>query len=236
MSTTSTGAATVRTPRGFDGRGGSAPLEAPSLVQLAADAVRRMILSGQLAPGDRLIEERLTEELGISRPPLREALRLVEREGLIEIRPRRGATVATLDSQDVYEILTLRSGLERMAVDLGVPVKHPERLEVCWAALREMEKAAHDEDRAALVESAYTFHASIVALAGHRRLDAMYASVQQQVTLCMARNLYTREHEYEDLVTHVGRHRRLLEVIEGGDRDAVLAELAVHGERSFVNR
>jgi DNA-binding GntR family transcriptional regulator len=58
--------------------------------------------------------------------------------------------------------------------------------------------------------------------------------VQQQLLLCMARNVYTREHEGEDLVTHVGRHRRLLQLVEAGDPDAVLAELAVHGERSFL--
>ena len=211
-------------------------LEVPSLVDLAADAIRKMILSGRLAPGDRLIEERLTEELGLSRPPLREALRMVEQEGLIVSRPRRGATVATLDTQDVVEIMTLRSGLERMAVEVGVPVTDPARLTVCWDALGEMEKAAAAEDRGALVEAGYAFHASIVALAGHRRLTDIYVSVQQQVLLCMARNLYTRENVYEDLTTHVARHRRLLEVIESGDLAAVLAELAVHGERSFVER
>ncbi|NAZ85008.1 GntR family transcriptional regulator [Kineococcus indalonis] len=220
-------------PRAARGR---ARIEAPSLVHLAADAVRGMILSGQLAPGDRLLEERLTEELGISRPPLREALRLLQQEGLIETRPRRGSVVATLTDQDVYEILTLRSALERLAVELGVPVRAPERLEVCRQALRRMEECAAAEDRGALVRSAYDFHASIVALAGHRRLDDSYAAVQQQVMLCMARNLYTREHEYEDLPTHVARHRHLLETIEGGDPDAVLAELAVHGERSFLKR
>ena len=211
-------------------------LESPSLVQLAADALRNMVLSGQLAPGERLIEERLTEELGISRPPLREALRLMEREGLIENRPRRGAVVTTLDDQDVYEILTLRSALERLAVEIGVPVRDPERLEVCRRALRRMDECAAVEDRGALVEAAYAFHSSIVALAGHRRLNESYAAVQRQQILCMARNLYTREHEYEDLPTHVARHRHLLDVIEAGDPDAVLAELSVHGERSFLQR
>ena len=209
-------------------------LEAPSLVHLAAEAVRQMILSGQLSPGDRLLEERLTEELGISRPPLREALRLLQQEGLIESRPRRGSVVTTLTDQDVYEILTLRSALERLAIELGVPVRQLERLEACRQALRRMEECAAAEDRGALVRNAYDFHASIVALAGHRRLDESYAAVQQQVMLCMDRNLYTREHEYEDLSTHVARHRHLLDVIEAGDPDAVLAELAVHGERSFL--
>jgi DNA-binding GntR family transcriptional regulator len=78
------------------------------------------------------------------------------------------------------------------------------------------------------------FHASIVALAGHRRLSEIYRSVQQQMLLCMSRNLDAREKHYENLVEHVRRHRYLLELIEAGDPRAVLAELAVHGERSFA--
>jgi len=211
-------------------------IQAPSLVHLAAESIRDMILSGRLSPGDRLIEERLTEELGISRPPLREALRLLQQEGLIETRPRRGSVVTTLTDQDVFEILTLRTALERLAVELGVPVRDPARLEVCRSALARMEECARVEDRAGIVTNAYAFHASVVALAGHRRLNEGYAAVQRQQMLCMARNLYIREHEYEDLLTHVARHRVLLEVIEAGEPDAVLAELAVHGERSFLQR
>lgn len=215
---------------------GSGRITAPSLVQLAAESIRKMILSGHLAPGERLIEERLTEELGISRPPLREALRMLQQEGLIETRPRRGATVAMLTDEDEFEILTLRSALERLAIELGVPVRSPERLAACREALQRMEDCARREDRGALVENAYAFHASIVALAGHRRLNDSYASVQQQQLLCMARNLHAREREHEDLVTHVARHRKLLDLIEAGDPHAVLAELAVHGERSFLKQ
>ncbi|WP_049577232.1 GntR family transcriptional regulator [Streptomyces sp. SBT349] len=211
-------------------------LNPPSLVQLAAGAIRRMILSGELGPGERLIELALTDRLGISRPPLREAMRLLEQEGLILVQPRRGATVATLTDQDVYEILTLRSALERTAVELGVPVRIPERLDACRAALGRMEEAARAEDRAALVESGYAFHASIVAVAGHRRIDEIYASLHRQLLLCMARNLHVRERYYEDLDVHVARHRHLLELIEAGDPRAVLEELAVHGERSFSQR
>jgi len=213
---------------------GTKRINSPSLVDLAVAAIRQMILSQQLQPGERLIEERLTEELGISRPPLREALRLLQQQGLVETLPRRGTRVVTLTDQDVFEILTLRSALERLAVELGVPVHDPALLARCRKTLEQMERCAREADRAGLVEHAYAFHASIVGLAGQKRLNAIYASVQAQVTLCMIRNLRTREHEHEDLISHVARHRHLLELIEAGDPDAVLAELAVHGERSFL--
>jgi DNA-binding GntR family transcriptional regulator len=209
-------------------------LNAPSLVELATEEIRRMILSGELRPGDRVIEERLTERLGISRPPLREAMRLLQHEGLITAAPRRGATVTELSDDDVYEILTLRSALERLAVELGVPVHHPARLEACRHALAGMDECARQGDRANLVKQGYVFHGTIVALPGHRRLEATYQSLHRQLLLCMAMNLYTREHFYESLTEHVRRHRVLLELIEAGDPAAVLKELAVHGERSFT--
>src|SRR5699024_9955353 len=87
----------------------STALESPSLVVLAANAVRSRILAGVLKPGARLLEEQLTAELAISRPPFREALRILENEGLIYTLPRRGSFVTTLTEQDVFEILSLRS-------------------------------------------------------------------------------------------------------------------------------
>lgn len=211
-----------------------ARLDPPSLVQLAAEAIRQQILAGELQPGARLIEERLTEQLGISRPPLREAMRLLQTEGLIDVQPRRGATVTKLSDQDLFEILTLRTALERLAVELGVPVTVPERLERCRDALADMEECARRGDRANLVKAGYAFHSAIVGLAGHRRLEQLYQSLQRQLLICMAMNLYAREHYYEDLAKHVRRHRDLLEVIEAGDPKAVLDELAKHGERSFT--
>ena len=121
---------------------GDRRLHAPSLVTLAADSIRKMILAGHFAPGDRLLEEKLTAELAISRPPLREALRILENDGLITTLPRRGSTVTTLTQRDVYEILTLRSALERMAFELGIPVVRDELLEAPRTALETMEKCA----------------------------------------------------------------------------------------------
>lgn len=220
----------------FDGTdaGDDHRIKAPSLVIMAAETIRKRILAGELGPGARLLEERLTEDLDISRPPLREALRLLENEGLIERAPRRGAYVRTLTDQDVNEILPIRSALERLAFETGIPVEDPARLVAARSALEEMERCAKLRDRGALVQAGYAFHSALVRIAGNSRLEAIYSSVQQQILLCMSRNLIARERFYEDLEEHVARHRHLLEAVEAGDRAAALAELAVHGERSFA--
>jgi DNA-binding GntR family transcriptional regulator len=211
-------------------------IEAPSLVQLAADSLRKMILSGDLRAGERLIEERLTEQFGISRPPLREALRWLQREGLVVSLPRRGAMVAPVTRQDAWEIATLRSGLERMALELALPVGNGAELEACRSSLAAMETAAKLEDRALFVEASFDFHLAVVALAGHRRLTEMYRSLVLQMKLCMALNVRAREQELgESLEGNVERHRDLLALIETGDRDAVLAGLVAHGERTFIS-
>ncbi len=208
-------------------------LQAPSLVSLAVSAIRKKILAGELRPGERLFEERLTKDLDISRPPLREALRLLENEGLVTTRPRRGAFVTTLTRRDVFEILTLRTTLERMSIELGMPVRRNSLLDPAREALDEMERCADAEDRGALVEAGYAFHSRLIRIAEHRRLEEIYASAQQQLLLCMSQNLIVRERFYEDLHEHVSRHRKLLKLFESGDAVATLQEMANHGERSF---
>lgn len=206
----------------------------PSLVRLAAEAVRDMVLSGDLRPGDRLVEERLTEELGISRPPLREALRLLEQEGLLVSIPRRGVIVTPLSPQDLHELVTLRAAYERMAVEQGIPVRDPELLDPVRRALAEMSEGAQNRDRAQLVKSSFEFHLSIVGLARHRRLEEAYRALWLQMHLFMATNTRVREQRIENLEANVERHRRLLALIEAGDRDAVLVELENHGDRTFL--
>jgi DNA-binding GntR family transcriptional regulator len=211
---------------------GARRIDQPSLVQLAADAIRDMILSGELAPGDRLVEDRLTHLLGISRPPLREAMRLLQREGLIQSVPRRGSVVTELTADDVREISSLRATLEVMAIELGVPVTDLSRLRRCHLTLAAMAESARLEDRAGLARHSFDFHLAVVALSGHRRLEEVYRSLWLQTYII--RNNELRERLFESLEENVERHRRLLALIESGDRKAVLAELEVHGDRTLV--
>jgi DNA-binding GntR family transcriptional regulator len=218
-------------------RGSTVPvstrIESRSLVDLAATEIRRQILAGERSPGDRLTEERLTQELAISRPPLREALRVLQSEGLVDHSPRRGTFVTVLTPKDARDILAVRSGLERMAFESGIPVRDGHLLDPARQALDRMDRCARQEDRAGLVLAGYDFHAALVGVSDNTRLHKIYSSVQQQILLCMARNLIARERFHEDLVAHVARHRDLLAIVEHGSLPEALEALATHGEGSF---
>lgn len=106
-------------------RVGNGALAPSSLVELAVQRLCNEILSGALVPGERLIEEQLTRRFGTSRAPLREALRLLGQQGLVEHLPRRGVRVAELSPQDVDELFGLREVLERFSVQIAPPVPEP---------------------------------------------------------------------------------------------------------------
>jgi DNA-binding GntR family transcriptional regulator len=201
----------------------------PSMARLASDALRAMILGGELAPGERLVEQRLTERLGISRPPVREALKELQHEGLVVQHPRRGVVVRELTRHDVYELVTLRDDLEALALRLALPLSDPARLDPVRRALGELEDAGSG---AALVELGYAFHLAVVALARHERLVATYRSLQLQLQLCMSLNVASRR--TESPAGNAARHRVLLDVLEGGDPEAAVAAFAAHGHRSFL--
>lgn len=213
--------------------GGHKIVAPPSMATLAGRALRSMILSGELRPGDRVVENRLTSELGVSRPPLREAMRVLEQEGLIVQVPRRGAIVTPLTAHDIYEIFTLREEVERLAVRLGVPVRSPERLERLRQAFADLEAAAETGDSALVTERSFAFHLAVVGLAGHRRLEDTYRSLSLQMQLCMAMNRRARA-SIETTRGDAARHRPILDLVEAGDVEGMMHAIAHHGHRTFL--
>lgn len=206
----------------------------PSMARLASDALRAMILGGELAPGARLVEARLTEQLGVSRPPVREALKDLQHEGLVVQHPRRGMVVRELTRHDVYELVTLRDDLEALALRLALPLADPARLEPVRVALADLERAGDEgHGGATLVELGFAFHQAVVALARHERLLATYRSLQLQLQLCMSLNVASRTEESP--AGNAARHRVLVDTLEAGDLDAALAAFGSHGHRSFLS-
>ncbi|MFJ8690802.1 GntR family transcriptional regulator [Micromonospora wenchangensis] len=208
-------------------------LESVSLVELAVTRLTQEILSGRSDPGERLVEEQLTRRLGISRAPLREALRLLAQQGLVEHVPRRGVRVATLSDRDVRELYELRDVLERFAVRAGIPVARDGDLAGLRAALEQMREAVRRGDRMLVAQAHRAFHVALVALAGNRKLSDVYDSILVKLQLYMAINL-RREAELAQPLDGVHRHERLFEAVAGGDPEEVLAVLSAHGARSYL--
>jgi DNA-binding GntR family transcriptional regulator len=205
-------------------------LESASLVELAVTRLSREILSGNSDPGERLVEEQLTRRFGISRAPLREALRLLAQQGLVEHVPRRGARVATLSDRDIQELYALRDVLERHAVAEALPAADLSRVSLAVAAMRD---SAERGDRLDVANAHREFHVAVVALAGNRQLTAVYESVLIKIQLYMAINL-RREAELARPDDGVRRHERLFTAVETGNVASVLAELTTHGARSYL--
>jgi len=207
----------------------------PTLVDAAAYELRKLIFSGQMKPGEHLVEERLTARLGVSRAPVREALGLLQRDGIVQKVDRHGFMVVAITAQDVREIYSLRMALERFAIELGTPVREKSRLEPIERALENMRDAATNSDEESLLAANSAFHRGLVGLAGHQRLEQTYDSLQMQMRLCMAYNLEFRQRLYSDPQDSVVRHQSLLTKVIEGDTDAVLDGLKHHGAASFLD-
>lgn len=210
-------------------------LEATSLVELTVRRLRSEILGGALVPGERLVEEQLTRRFGTSRAPLREALRLLSEQGLVEHLPRRGVRVAELSARDIAELFSLRDVLEQFALRCALTGGPPSRAALTGlaVAMEQLERAATGGDAVERATAHRAFHIVLVSLAGHQQLLRVYEPVLVQLQLYMATNL-RREAGERPGPEAVVRHRRLYTAICSGDLAAALAELEHHGSRTFL--
>ena len=216
-------------------RSTSGMLRSQSLVELVTDHLRGDILSGALEPGERLVEEQLTQRFQISRAPLREALRLLVEQGLVEHLPRRGARVTTYSARDFDELFAVRDALERFALSL-VQEKEAAQLDTrsVEAALTTLADAADRGDRLAASNAHRAFHLALVALADSRQLLIAYEPLIVKLQIYMAANL-RREADTSSPAEGVRRHQRLLDAVLSGDRVRIGEELERHGSRRYFH-
>lgn len=141
---------------------------------VAADLLRDAIIVGQLAPGTRLILEELSERYHVSMTPIREALSLLEREGLIIQSPHKGAVVATLDREELLELYAIRSAIEELATLHGVPRLTERDLATMGQLLKALE--AFEGSRDGFLDIDMQFHRVLYGAAGSQRwLDTIEA-------------------------------------------------------------
>ncbi len=128
------------------------------LAEQIAQAIRHLIFSGQLISGSKIPQDQLAEQFGVSRMPIREALAMLNFEGLVMIEPRRGARVARLSLQSIDESYTLREWLESKAVELSVPLLSHEDLVQLRRQYETMEKSGIPQNSDVFVAANYEFH------------------------------------------------------------------------------
>jgi len=210
-------------------------LQSRSLVELLVSRLREDILAGALEPGQRLVEEQLTKRFQISRAPLREALRLLAEQGLVEHLPRRGARVTTYSDRDFDELFAVRDALEHFAASL-VASRPRDMLDLTplTSALDQLDTAARADDRLAASNAHRAFHLAVVALADSRQLLLTYEPVIMKLQLYMAANL-RREADTTSPVEGVRRHRRLFKALVSGDTARIGDELMRHGSRRYFH-
>lgn len=143
--------------------------------------IKRMILLGDLPPGERINEVQLSEELNMSRGPIREALRRLQSEGLVVYHPHRGTFVATLTADDAEEVYSLRALLEVEAVRIALPKVRQVHLDELEAIVASFEEARVEANVARIIACDLDFHHVMVRLANRPRLFDMFKSLDTQL-------------------------------------------------------
>ncbi len=143
--------------------------------------IRQAILRGELKPGERLMEIALANQLGVSRTPVREAIRMLELEGLVIMVPRRGAQVAQITEQDLNDVLEVRLGLEELAVRIACERMTEEELAALFDAVKDFERKIQGEDLSALAEADVKMHEIIYNGTHNQRLVQIISNIREQM-------------------------------------------------------
>ncbi len=199
--------------------------------------LRALILTGEYGPEERLIEEQLAERLGVSRTPVRQALTMLEAEGLVEIAPNRGATVCSFSTEDVWDIYDLRAVLEGHAARRAAGRIEGAELGRLRELVGEMEGLAgrfddHEEEIRTLVKLNQEFHGIIVDASRNRRLRRLINRTVEIPLMFKAFFWYT---PHERVISN-HYHRQILEALERGDADRaeIIMREHVYEGRDFV--
>jgi len=143
--------------------------------------LRKAILKGELQPGERLMEVQLANRLGVSRTPIREAIRKLELEGLVTMIPRRGAEVAEITEKNMRDVLEVRRALEELAVKIACEKITEEELERLGQVAKKFRKVMHGDDLMRITEADVEFHEIIYEATGNARLIQILSNLREQM-------------------------------------------------------
>ncbi|WP_062012393.1 GntR family transcriptional regulator [Aureimonas sp. AU4] len=195
-----------------------------SLHEMIVGRLRDMIIEGELAPGTRLHEVQLGERLGISRTPLREAIKYLASEGLVELIPSRGATVKRFEPKDVRDMLRVIRQLEMLAGELACEAASDEGIAHVRSLHDEMVRCFERRDRLSYYKLNQAIHTAIVELSDNATLAAMQARLQMR----LKRIRFIGHEGEENWTAAVAEHEAMIAALEARDGPRLAAVLGRH--------
>ena len=196
-------------------------------VDIAYQAIRQAIIEGTYPAGARLPEEELSERIGVSRTPLRHALRQLEYQGHVELRPRRGAWVSSWTAEDIAEVYGVRAQLESYGARIAaqkigaLELRHLEENCLRMEALEDARQEGYLDE---LGELNNEFHASLLRATGNRRLMTSLASIVETPLILRVYHLYDERRRSEAL----RHHREIIAALSQRDGEWAEATMRVH--------
>ena len=184
------------------------------------------IILGDLKPGERLMETKLADELGVSRTPVREAIRKLELEGLVVMTPRKGAEVADINLQDLKEVLEIRKALETLAVQLACKNASEEDVQKLKDANNAILKAVKAKDVDLIMENDLKFHDVILAVAGSKRLEKILDQLRAHIF--RYRHAYIVAMDAKETI--VDEHNKIIKCIKDKNTRSARKEVEHHIE------
>lgn len=198
------------------------------LREVVCETLRGAIRKGKLKPGERLMESQLAEDLGVSRTPVREAIRKLELEGYVIMMPRRGTYVANLSIRDVNEVFEIRTSLDSLASGLAAERITDEELERLQRLLVAIGGYIEENDMDKIVECDTEFHDLLYQASRNSRLVGIIFNLREQLTRFRSTSMAFPGR----LKATLEEHRRIVEAIAQGDVAEARAAAEYHMEKS----
>lgn len=199
------------------------------------NTLRKAILTGELKPGEHLMEIHLANQLGVSRTPIREAIRKLELEGLVIMIPRRGALVAQITEKDLKDVLEVRRALDALCAELACERITQEEKQQLKAACEEFEKATGTGDATTIAAADVKLHEIIIEATGNQRLIQMIKNLSDQ--MYRYRFEYIKEKDQHNNL--IKEHRMIYESIINNNKEQAAKAAKVHidnQEKSIIRQ
>ena len=198
------------------------------------NTLRKAILTGTLKPGERLMEVHLANKLGVSRTPIREAIRKLELEGLVIMIPRRGAEVAQITEKSLKDVLEVRRALDALSVELACDRITEEELGTLKKACDDFETAVREKDVSVIAKADVALHDIIVKATGNQRLQQLVNNLAEQ--MYRYRFVYIKDESQHDKL--IAEHKEIFESIAGRDKEraSMAAKLHIDNQEKSIIR